>query len=122
MSRILIKLVANCFLVYFLNRLFPQYFSLFGGITAVMIMGGLLTAMNFIVRPILAMILAPLHFLFTLLAVLLANWGFLWIIYQVVLKMDPGLITLVISGGIAGWIVVSSILGFVNWLLKALLG
>ena len=122
MSRILIKYVGNCFLIYGLDHLAPQYFAIFGSLGASMIMGGLVTILNIIVRPILSFITLPVHFLFTLIAVLLVNWGFLWIIYQIVLKMDPGLITLVISGGIVGWIVVSSVLGLGNWLMKTLLG
>ncbi len=99
-------------------RYLPQYFALEGGLRAVIIVGALLTLMNLFFRPILDLITLPLKLFATILAVIIVNGVFVEAIHRVTLRMDPGLVTLSIEGGLAGWILVALILGLGNWMMK----
>jgi uncharacterized membrane protein YvlD (DUF360 family) len=105
-------------LIGVLQRALPQYISIFGGIPAYVIIGSLLTLMNLFLRPLLAIITFPFHILFTLATTIAVNAFFLFVVYEISLKMDPNVVALVITGGLMGWLVVSVILGILNWLLK----
>jgi uncharacterized membrane protein YvlD (DUF360 family) len=113
--------VANCLLVYALDRYLPQYVSVFGGPAAFVIIGSLLTLLNLFVRPFLNIITLPFRLVFTLFTTIAVNALFLWLVYELTLKMNPNVLALAITGGITGWIVVSFLLGFANWLIKVIL-
>ncbi len=119
--KLLLRIAANFAIVYLLDVYFPQYFVVFGGIPAFIILALLLTIMNMALRPILNAIAFPLHFFVSILATILVNAAFLWVTYRVTLAMDPNVIALTIVGGVAGWFVVSTILGVTNWVLKKVL-
>ncbi len=119
--RIALKIVLNVLLVYAMNRWLPQYFSVFGGWPAFVVVGALLTLMNLVLRPVLTILTLPLKAFVTLLTVIIVNGVFLWVTYQITLRMDPSLILLVISGGLTGWLIVSLLIGLANWLMKLLL-
>ncbi len=119
--RLSLSTVFNCFLVYGLDRYYPDYLTVFGGVGAFVIVGSLLTLMNFLVRPFLNIVTFPLHLVFTLFTTILVNIVFLYLVYQITLKMDPSIIVVAITGGIAGWFTLSVILGVSNWLLKHIL-
>jgi uncharacterized membrane protein YvlD (DUF360 family) len=117
-TKIAIKAVINIILVWLLHRFLIDYFFITGGIIGFIIIGSLLTLMNLFLRPILAIITLPFKLLFTLLTTIVVNAFFLWIIYEITLRMDPNVVTLTISGGITGWLVISLLLGAVNWAMK----
>ena len=119
--RITIKAVLNIFLVWLLATYLDQYFQLTGGWRAIIIVAALITLLNLIVRPILAIITIPLRLFATILAVIIVNGLFVWFTQMMVEKMDPAIVQLDIFGGLWGWIVVAVILGFANWLEKELL-
>ena len=119
--RLTLGAVLNSVLVGLLDSYLPQYFTLFGGVGAFIIVGSLLTLMNFLVRPILNLVTFPLHLLTSLIADLLVNTLFLWLIYQIALHMDPNIVALTLTGGISGWITVGSVLGIANWVMKRVL-
>jgi len=119
--RIALKAVLNVLLVYAMNRFIPQYFSVFGGWPAFVVVGSLLTLLNLILRPILKLLTLPLKAFATLLTIISVNGFFLWVVYQITLRMDPNLILMVIGGGLGGWIVVSMIIGLANWVMKIVL-
>ncbi len=116
--KIALKAIGNILLVVGLDRAIPDYFSVFGGWPAYIVIGSLLTLMNLFLRPALKLLTLPLKAFATLLTVIAVNGLFLWIIYRITLLMDPNLILMVIGGGLAGWIFVSLIIGFVNWVMK----
>ena len=97
------------------------YFFLSGGLPAYVVVGALLTLMNVIVRPLLNLVTFPLKLLATILAIILVNGIFIWLTYQIVLLMDPNLVTLEIIGGLGGWIVVTLVIGIANWVMKFIL-
>lgn len=118
---IALKALLNVLLVYGMNTYLPQYFSVFGGWPAFIVVGALLTLMNLFLRPVLKILTLPLKAFATLLTVISVNGFFLWIVYQITLRMDPSLILMVVGGGLGGWILVSLIIGFSNWVMKVLL-
>ena len=73
------------------------------------------------VRPILNLVTLPLKLFATMLAVIVVNGAFIQFIYMIILQMDPTLVQLEIFGGIWGWVVVATVLGFGNWVMKIIL-
>lgn len=120
-ARIAIKAVINIVLVWALDTYLSRYFTVFGGIPAYVIIGSLLTLLNMFLRPFLAIVTFPLHLLFTLITTVLVNAFFLYVIYEIILRMDPNIVALAITGGFTGWLFVSLILGIANWVMKHIL-
>jgi len=118
--RLAVKAALNCALIWAMNTYLPAYITVFGDLAAYVIIGCLLTLLNLFLRPILALVTFPLHLVFTLLTSILVNAVFLGIVYQIALKMDPNIVILTITGGATGWIVVSTVLGLANWVMKFL--
>jgi len=116
---LVLKFALNVTLVWVLARYLDEYFQLTGGLGAYVVVGSLITLMNLIVRPVLEILLLPLKLFATLLAIVILHAAFVQLTVMVVHKMDPGVVTLEIFGGLLGWVVVAGILGFGNWLLRA---
>ena len=116
--KITIKAILNVALVWAMATYLDQYFALTGGWRAIIIVGALLTLLNLLVRPVLAVLLLPLKLFATILAVIVVNGLFVWLVHLIVLKMDPAIVGLDIYGGVWGWIVVAAAIGFANWLMK----
>lgn len=119
--RLCLNAVLNSILTWALNAYPPQYITIFGGAGAYVILGSLLTLMNFLLRPLLNIVTFPLHLLFTLFTTIFVNVFFLWIAYQIALKMDPNVIAVTITGGISAWITLGLTIGIANWLMKHVL-
>tara|TARA_Y100000310_G_C20572964_1_gene758992 strand:+ start:186 stop:590 length:405 start_codon:yes stop_codon:yes gene_type:complete len=118
-ARVLLRAVLNVVLVWVLAKYFFAYFDLTGGLAAYVIVGSLLTLMNLFIRPILEIITAPIKFFFaTLLAIIIVNGIFVELTIYIVEQMQSNLVTLEIHGRLWGWIVVATILGVGNWLMK----
>ncbi len=115
------KVIVNVLLVAGMNSYLPQYFSVFGGVPAYVIIGSLLTLMNLFLRPLIAVVTFPLRLLFTLFTTIAVNALFLLVIYQISLNMDPNVVALAVTGGLSGWLIVSTILGVTNWIMKLFL-
>lgn len=119
--KITIKAILNVALVWVMATYLDQYFALTGGWRAIVIVGALLTLLNLLVRPILAILTMPLKLFATILAVIVVNGAFVWLVHLLVLKMDPAIVGLEIFGGVWGWIVVASAIGFANWVMKEII-
>jgi len=119
--KITIKAILNVALVWAMATYLDQYFALTGGWRAIIIVGALLTLLNLLVRPVLAVLLLPLKLFATILAVIVVNGLFVWLVHLIVLKMDPAIVGLEIFGGVWGWIVVAAAIGFANWLMKEMI-
>lgn len=117
-TKIVIKLIVNLLLLWGMNMFLPQFLTIFGGFPAYIIIGSLLTLMNMFLRPLLSIITFPLHLLFTLFTTIGVNAFFLFVIYEITLKMDPNVVAMTVTGGLSGWIAVSLILGVSNWFMK----
>ncbi len=119
--RILLRALLNVLLVWLMATYLDQYFQLIGGWPAYVIVGALLTLMNIFVRPVLKILTLPFKLFATILAILLVNGVFVWLTVLIVQKMEPDLVRLEIFGGPWGWIVVATILGLGNWVMKEML-
>lgn len=119
--KITIKAILNVALVWAMATYLDQYFALTGGWRAIVIVGALLTLLNLLVRPILAILTMPLKLFATILAVIVVNGIFVWLVHLLVLKMDPAIVGLEIFGGAWGWIVVAAAIGFANWVMKEII-
>ncbi|MDD5751912.1 MAG: phage holin family protein [Candidatus Peribacteraceae bacterium] len=119
--RITLKAVMNIALVWVMAHYLDQYFALTGGLRAVIIVGALITLLNLLVRPVLAIITLPLKLFATILAVIIVNGIFVWLIQRIVSEMDPAVVALEIFGSLWGWVVVAAVFGFGNWLEKEIL-
>lgn len=119
--KITIKTILNVTLVWVMATYLDQYFALTGGWRAIIIVGALLTLLNLLVRPILAILTLPLKLFATILAVVVVNGIFVWIVHLLVLKMDPAIVGLQIFGGAWGWIVTAAAIGFANWVMKEII-
>jgi len=119
--KITIKAILNVTLVWAMATYLDQYFALTGGWRAIVIVGALLTLLNLLVRPILAVLTLPLKIFATILAVIVVNGIFVWLVHLLVLKMDPAIVGLEIFGGVWGWIVVAAAIGFANWVMKEII-
>jgi uncharacterized membrane protein YvlD (DUF360 family) len=118
---LLLKFLLNVGLVWLLSVKFSQYFVLTGDFGSIVVIGSLLTLLNLFVRPFLNAITLPLRFFATLLALVIVNGIFLFATLRITGMMDPEVLTLSISGGIIGWIVVALVLGTGNWVMKLLI-
>jgi uncharacterized membrane protein YvlD (DUF360 family) len=116
--KLTLKFAFNVVVVWALANFVDQYFSLDGGIPAYIIVGALMSLLNIFFRPILNILTLPLRFFATIIAVMIVNGAFIYVIQLFTVRMDPGLIQLEIYGGVVGWIVVAVCFGFANWLLK----
>ena len=58
--RILLRAALNVALVYAMDRFLPQYFTVFGGWPAYIVVGAVITVLNFVVRPLLDIVTLPL--------------------------------------------------------------
>ena len=120
-TRLALRALLTMALVWVMATYLPQYLGITGGIAAIIVIGALLTLLNLFVRPLLNVITFPLKLFATILAIVLANAVFLWLVMQVIARMDPTLIQLEVRGGILGWVIVSLLLGIMNWVLKEIL-
>ena len=121
-ARVLLRAVLNIVLVWVLAEYFYAYFELTGGLAAYVIVGSLLTLMNLFIRPLLEVITMPIKLFFaTLLAIIIVNGVFVQLTTMIVERMQDNLVTLEIHGKLWGWLVIATVLGLGNWLMKAAL-
>ncbi len=116
--KLTLKFALNVALVWALATYLNQYFALSGGLPAFVIVGALITLLNIFVRPILNVLTLPLKLFATIIAVIIANGAFVYVVGLITLKMDPALVRLEIYGGPWGWIVIALCFGLGNWVMK----
>ena len=112
------KFALNVALVWALDTYVSEYFGLSGGIPAYIIVGALISLLNIFFRPILNLLTLPLRFFATIVAIMIVNGVFVYVVQQVTLRMDSNLVALEIHNGVVGWIVVAVCFGLANWLMK----
>ena len=119
-TRLLVRFVANTALIWARATYRPAYVLLQGGIFAVFAVGALLTLMNTLIRPVLAILTFPLKLFGILLAYVALNAAFLWILTQVTVRFDTSAALLEIRGGVVGLGTVAVAISLLNWALKHL--
>jgi uncharacterized membrane protein YvlD (DUF360 family) len=119
--RLLVRLALTILLTWALPMLLPTYVTLSGGIAAIVLIGITLTLLNVLARPIIHVVMLPFKLFFTLFAVIIANALFLWLLTWLTGMMDPAVVQFAIKGELTGWMMVSMVLGFGNWVMKEML-
>ncbi len=119
--RLILQYALTIVLLWALTQIVPQYLTINGSFMALPTLAALLLLLNLFVRPILKIVTFPLKLFMTLAAVILVNAGFLWILEKITDRFDPATASLVVSGGLGGWIVVALLLGLGNWILHHLI-
>ncbi len=119
---LLLRVFLTAALFLFFDRALPQYFVLFGGFTASVIVAIFFLTLQTIVRPILSLITLPLRLFFSLPVLILINLLLLYLLYRATFFVDPTLVSFEILGGIQGWIVISSLLGVFHWMMEMVRG
>jgi uncharacterized membrane protein YvlD (DUF360 family) len=119
--RLLLRFLVTVTVVAALSTFLPQYVFVAGGVKAFFLIGAVLAVMNVLVRPLLHLIALPLKLFATILALVLVNGGFVWILVRVLDEVNPAVLRFEILGGWQGWAVVAFILGLTHWLMKELL-
>ncbi len=92
-----------------------------GGTKAIVLVGIVFAFVNWIVAPILRVISLPIKFFAWIIAFVLVNVITMWFAVWFVDALAVEGISLAIDGGIIGWLTMSVILGFCNWLVKIIL-
>ena len=116
--RLFAKAILNVLLVWTLDVVIPMYFVVTGGWFAYIIIGALISLLNFFVRPILYLISLPFKLFATILALIIVNGLFVQLLYEASLYLDQTIVTLDIRGGLIGWSIVAIAFGLSNWLMK----
>lgn len=116
-----VKLVAQYALtvlaLWLIARFLPDYLVIDGGWAALPTVAALLMLLNLFARPVLKVLTFPLKLFMTIVAIILANALFLWILEKIADRFDPSVAVLTVQGGIGGWLIVALILGLANWVI-----
>ena len=113
---LLLRFAVTILLVWAMTTYLDAYFYVGGGWKAYVIVAALVTLLNVVLRPVITIILLPLRFFATFLAIIASNVFFLWVVRAISLQFDSALVTLDIKG-ILGWLLTGALFGFTNWLL-----
>jgi len=116
--KLTMRFVLNVLLVFAMSSYLSDYFLLDGGFRAYIIVGALITLMNLFFRPIINLLTLPLKLVATIVAVIIANGIFMYVVELITERMDPSLVSFSIFGGPWGWIVVAMCFGLANWVMK----
>ena len=121
MIRLLVRLILNVGLVVLFLNYFSGFFLLDGGVKAIVLVGIVFTFVNWIIAPILRIISLPINFLAGIIAFVLVNVITLWFAVWFTDALAVDGISLAVDGGVVGWLILSAILGFCNWLIRIVL-
>jgi putative membrane protein len=120
-TRLLLRFLLNGLLVWYMSTYLPQYFDLRGGLIAIIIVAALVTLLNVVVRPILTLITLPFRLFAAVIALIIVNGIFMWLVYVCTQLMDPSFIILTIYGGLLGWLITAIVFGLGNWMMRMML-
>ncbi len=116
-----IKLIAQYALtvlaLWLLIRFLPQYLVIEGSWVALPTVAALLMLLNMFARPVLKVLTFPLKLFMTIVAIVLANGLFLWLLENIAERFDPQTAVVLVQGGWGGWIVIALLLGLANWVI-----
>ena len=118
---LLLRLLVSIGVIAALDAFLPQYVLVDGGWQAYAIIGAILAVLNLVVRPILNILTLPLRLLASVLALILVNGVFVWILVKVMEYVDPSLARFEILGEWQGWVVIAVVLGLAHWVMKMFL-
>ena len=115
--KIVVQYALTIVTLWLLVRFLPQYLVIDGGWAALPTVAALVLLMNMFARPVLKVLTLPLKLFMTLVAIVLVNALFLWIVESIALRFDPEVAIVLVQGGLGGWIVIAILLGVANWII-----
>ena len=119
---LLLQYALTVLLLWVLSRvLVPQYLVIEGSVMALPTIAALLMLLNMFARPVLKLLALPLKLFMTIVAIVLVNAAFLWILERIAERFEPETALFMVQGGLGGWIVVALLLGLGNWILHHIL-
>lgn len=116
--RLIVRYALTVLLLWLLTRYLPQYLVIDGSLAALPTVAALIVLLNLFARPILKILTLPLKVFMTIVATVLTNALFLWIVTVVTERFDPSTAVFLVQGGLGGWLVVAVALGLGNWVLQ----
>lgn len=119
--RLVLQYALTILLLWILLRLVPQYLVIEGSVMALPTVAALLMLLNIFARPVLKLFALPLKLFMTIVAIVLVNGIFLWMLTKIAERFDPSTAIVLVEGGLGGWIVVALALGMGNWILHHVL-
>lgn len=119
--RLVLQFALTVLMLWLMTRYLSDYLVIDGGWMALPTVAALLMLLNMFARPVLKLVTLPLKLFMTVAAIILANGLFLWILERIAERFDPATATLLVQGGLGGWIVVALLLGLGNWILHHIL-
>ncbi len=115
--RLILQYALTVLLLWLITRYLPDYLIIDGGWMALPTVAALLMLLNMFARPVLKILTLPLKLFMTIVAIILVNALFLWILESIAARFDPATAILLVEGGLGGWIVVALVLGLGNWVI-----
>ncbi len=119
--RLILQYALTVALLWGITRYLPDYLVIQGSLAAIPTVAALVLLLNLFARPIMKILTFPLKLIMTLVAVILVNALFLWILTKIAEQFDPTTAIVLVQGGLGGWIVVACILGCANWIFHKIL-
>ena len=99
-SRILLRLLLNIAFVWLLTRSLGMIFLLTGGLPALLLIGFLLTGIDLLLRPFLALLTFPLRLFLSILNALVLNGLSLGVLVLLAREFQPGILTLTLTSSL----------------------
>lgn len=119
--KIVVQYALTVLALWLLIRYLPQYLVIEGSWAALPTVAALVLLLNIFARPVLKILTLPLKLFMTLVAVVLVNALFLWIVESIALRFDPSVAIVLVQGGLGGWVVIALLLGLANWIIHHIL-
>ena len=115
--KLVVQYALTILTLWLLARFLPQYLVIQGGWAALPTVAALVFLLNLFARPVLKVLTLPLKLFMTLVAIVLVNALFLWLVESIAARFDPSTAVVLVQGGLGGWIVVALLLGIANWII-----
>lgn len=119
--KIIVQYALTVLTLWLLVRFLPQYLAIEGSWAALPTVAALVLLLNIFARPVLKVLTLPLKLFMTLVAIILVNALFLWIVESIALRFDPSVAIVLVQGGLGGWVVIALLLGVANWIIHHIL-
>lgn len=119
--RIFLRYLVTVGVVAAMAAFLPQYVLITGDAVAFFVIGAVIFGLNLLARPILNLITLPLRLFLSIVALIIVNGAFVWLLMKAMEYVDPSLARFEILEGWTGFAVVAVVLGVANWLMKNLL-
>lgn len=116
--KIIITLIGNIVVMWALQQFSNGVVIINNGLIGLIIVGGITSILNLLIRPILHIITLPLSLFTSILAGIIVNGALLQLTELFTNRLPPALVSLQLDTSILEWILVVCTLGVSNWAWK----